>query len=387
MSYVAPYIDAAGLHLNTYTDIETALTDSAKSIFGQDIYLDNDSQDMQWISTVARMIYDAEQMCALAYNNESPQTAIGVSLDNLVQLNGIARNPATYSTVSVALQGNPGMVIAAGVVYDDNGYLWDLPPNTQIGDDGVVTVTAICETAGAITADVGTIQGISTIQYGWNAVYNPAAATPGTPVETDTALQTRQSDSVALPSQTVLDGILAAVGSVDGVTQVAGYENDTPNADSNGIPANSTAIIAVGGDNTAIAEQIAYHKTLGSPTYGTTAVPITSDALAVLTINFSRPAAATISVAMTVIPLAGYTSTVQDTAITDVQNYINALQIATSVYASSLIAAALSASNKAPSFSISALTVSKNGGTPGASASIAWNEIAQAGTVTVTGGY
>lgn len=61
MSYQAPYIDEAGLHIASYNDIRDSLLENMKQIFGQDIYLENDSQDYQMISAFALMLYDIQR--------------------------------------------------------------------------------------------------------------------------------------------------------------------------------------------------------------------------------------------------------------------------------------------------------------------------------------
>ena len=49
MAYYSPYIDNTGIHVPTYEDIRDDLIASMKQIFGQDIYLADDSQDYQQI--------------------------------------------------------------------------------------------------------------------------------------------------------------------------------------------------------------------------------------------------------------------------------------------------------------------------------------------------
>lgn len=89
---------------------------------------------------------------------------------------------------------------------------------------------------------------------GWQTVSNPAAAALGQAVETDAQLRARQKQSVALPSRSVFEGILASVAAIDGVSAISGIDNDTSKTDSNGIPPHSIAIIADGGDTQAIAD-------------------------------------------------------------------------------------------------------------------------------------
>ena len=57
MAYYAPYIDTTGIHVPTYEDIRDDLIASMKQIFGQDIYLADDSQDYQQICIFAKKIF------------------------------------------------------------------------------------------------------------------------------------------------------------------------------------------------------------------------------------------------------------------------------------------------------------------------------------------
>lgn len=452
--YFSPYTDATGIHIPSFSDIQDYFVQSAKSIYGQDIYLEGDSQDMQYISTVSRAISDCLQGIVLASNNQSPQTSIGTSLDTVVKLNGLQRLPATYSTVQITCIGEPGVTIANGVVKDTSGYFWNLPPNCVFPDNGILSVTATCETVGRIVADIGTIQTIATTQYGWYSVSNAAAAIPGVALETDTALRKRQSTSVLLPSQTPLDGTTAAIEAISGVTRRKVYENDTASTDSNGIPAHTIAAVVEGGEDTEIASAIADKKTMGCGTYGTTSITMPSQYSVGSAIKFSRPAESAIDVIITITELnSGYTQAVQDSVISNITAYLNSVNIGTSVQASSLYYPALlaMASQTGPSFDILSLVINKEGtntatvttqtsgsaslvvssasglavgmtvvgtGIPAGTtilainsdtitlsqaattsessgtvtffsttASIAWNEVAKVGTITVIGGY
>lgn len=389
MAYFAPYIDATGLHIPTFQDIQDNLVSQAKSIFGQDIYLDGDSQDMQYIAAISKAIYDTMLCCQLAVNNQSPQTAIGTSLDSLVKLNGLQRLPATYSTVQITCIGTPGTVIPAGVVQDTAGYKWDLPENSVIPDSGVLSCTATCETVGNVVADIGTIQTIVTPQYGWDSVSNAAAAVPGVATETDTKLKKRQSISVQLPSQTPLNGTVAAINAVTGIKRAKVYENKTAETDSNGIPSHSIAAVVEGGSDSDVASAIAKSKTMGCGTYGTTSVALPTQYSVGGSTNFSRPVYDTITVAVTVVILTSeYTQAVQDQIISNIKNFLDTLDIGTSVQASSLYYPALSAmaNLQSPSFRITSITISKDGTNFGETVAVAWNEVAKSGTVTITGG-
>lgn len=389
MSYFSPYIDSTGLHTPTFSDIQNNLIFQAQSIFGTDIYLDNDSQDMQFIGVLSKAIYDAFQLAQLIYNNQSPQNAVGTGLDSVVKINGLERNQATYSTCPVVLKGSSGTSISSGVVQDANGYLWSLPTSITIPSGGILTVTATCQTAGAIQAAAGDISTIATPLYGWNQVYNAVAATAGTDTETDAALQYRQSQSVALPSQTPIEGTLAAIQTVDGVNRKIIYENPWNIVDGNGLEPHTIAAVVEGGDDTEVASQIALKKTIGCGTYGSTSITLSSDSYLTEPINFSRPSYVVIDVVVNVVPLNRYTMSAQMQIQENIESYLNNLDIGQTIYASSLFSPAIEAmpSLSNPEFNVSSIQVAIHGGAYGESILLAWNQCAQAGTITVTGGY
>ena len=91
-TYEAPSIEVQGPVIPSYNDILNHLIVKFKTIYGDDIYLDNDSQDYQFLSSLALLFYDCCQTFLLAYNNQNPDTAIGTALDRLCAINGIKRN-------------------------------------------------------------------------------------------------------------------------------------------------------------------------------------------------------------------------------------------------------------------------------------------------------
>src|ERR1039458_2363494 len=176
MAYAPPSIGPAGLIIPSYNDILAYLLAQFRQIYGQNVYLGNDSADYQNISVYALKMSDTMKAIQLVYGNRGPLTGIGAALDGLVKLNGIARKPATYSTCEVTLTGTPGAIIAGGIVQDQNGIFWDLPAGVTIGGGGSVTVTATCESIGAIQATPGQLSIISTPTAGWTSVTNAGYA-------------------------------------------------------------------------------------------------------------------------------------------------------------------------------------------------------------------
>ena len=362
MAYYAPYIDTAGIHVPTYEDIRDDLIASMKQIFGQDIYLDDDSQDYQQISIFAKKIFDTNSLAVLVYNNRTANTAIGTGLDNLCALVGIKRKPATYSTCQLTINGEPGTVINDGQASDGTN-LWDLPKIVTIPDNGIITVEATSHEKGYIAALPNTINIVATPVYGWLGVTNTYQANPGNDAETDASLRARYAISIQAPADSIFESLLASLKQVAGVTKVRGYENDTGVADSIGLPAHSVTFVVEGGDNTDIATEIYYKKTPGCYTNGSTAVNLTSPTGNITVIRFYRPTYRTVYVKVFVKKLTGY----NDNYATDIKNaivdYINGLDIAETVYRSILWSVAIGqmGSITSPEYSVTDIKTSANG--------------------------
>jgi uncharacterized phage protein gp47/JayE len=272
-------------------------------------------------------------------------------------------------------------------VQDNAGYKWDLPVDSVIPPSGVLSVVATCETTGAVLADIGAISTIVTKQFGWTSVSNVVAATPGTPAETDAQLRTRQGLSVALPSSTPLESILASVLNIAGVTRARAYEKDTGEEDDDGLPAHSIALVVEGVTDEAVAAQIRLKKTPGVQTYGTTTVDIASSDGFITPINFFRPTPVQIDVEITIQTLAGYSASL-GTAITEyITEYLNSLRIGDWVYRSSLWGAALRAlpDISSPAFAITTLELARHEEVTGIDdIEIAFNEVSLGLSANVT---
>ena len=356
MAYFAPYIDASGLHIPTYQDIMDYLEEQVRLIFGNDIYLGDDAQDYQLLSVFAAKLYDVMQLAELNYNNRSPATASGAALDTLVAINGLQRQPATASTATVTLTGTAGAVISGGAVQQvSTGYLWSLPASVTIGDDGAAEALATCQQLGPTIAVPGDLSIIATPTAGWVSVTNAAAADLGRAVETDAELRARQAQSVANPSQTIIESLQGGIASLPGVSLVKVYQNDTNETDENGLPPHSIEAVVEGGEDYDIAYQINLRKDDGVSTNGTESETVVDTMGQSHTINFSRPTQTPIYVSLTIKPLVGYKGSGSIKAA--VAAYINALGIGEDVYAAAIMVAAMQTmtSISAPEFNITTL--------------------------------
>lgn len=364
MAYFSPYIDETGMHIPTYSDIRDDLISSMKEIFGNDIYIDEDSQDYQQISIFAKKIFDTNALALLTYNNRTVNTAIGVGLDNLCALAGIVRKPATYSTVQLVVTGTPSTVINQGKASDpDDEHIWNLPDSVVIPEDGTITVEATCNEAGDITVAPNTITKIVTPVFGWLSVVNNFTGFGGTNQESDAELRGRYALATSAPSETAFESIIASVSAVSGVKRIKAYENDTGTTNSLGHPPHSITLVVEGGDNTDVATEIYFKKTPGCLTNGTTTLPIVSLSGNTTNISFYRPTYKTVYVRVSLKKLSSYNDEYANDIKKAIVDYINNLGIAETVYRSVLwsIATSQMKSIQSPSFSVLDVLTSADG--------------------------
>ena len=358
----APTIDEFGITAPSFADILEYLQTQYRAIYGDDVYLGNDGQDGQFLGIIAAAINDANAAAVAAYNSFSPQTAQGNGLSSRVKMNGITRSLSSQSTVDILIGGAPGTVITNGIVADENDNNWLLPVSVTIPLAGEITVTATAQEQGATIAEADTVNKIKTPVFGWQEANNPADAVAGNPVETDAALRNRQTISVAVPAQTIFEGIIGGVASLNGIDRIKGYENDTDTTDSNGIPSHSIAVIVEGGDAVEIAAEIAERKTPGTGTFGSISTIVIDAVNSPHTIKFSRPIPIDIKVALTIDPLVGYSASILPFIKTAIADFINTLAIGeTLIYSKLYVPANLSNSALGDTYNITVLQIAEVG--------------------------
>jgi len=369
--YAPASVGPAGLQISTYQSILQDNLQAYLNIFGANQYIAPDSAIYQLLSILSLKQSDCNLGLLLAYNQSSPQTAVGAGLDRTVKLNGLARAPFTYSIAVLTLVGvaTPPTVLNNCFAQDSNGNLWAIPSGTTFVT-GTINVTATCTTPGNVTAEPGAINIVATPTLGWTSVINIAPATAGNPVETDSQLRARQSISVARPSLTTLQSTIADVLAVTGVTRInpgtptpggpgTSIENPTGAVDYWGNPPHSISMVVEGGADLDVATAIYIARGIGCFTNGTTSVPVVdANSGYTMNISFFRPTYLPIAVFLTVIPLAGYTSATKTAIQSGIVNYLNSLSIGENVVYSELYGAALTArpNPDQPLFSITALT-------------------------------
>ena len=392
-SGLAPQVTPTGITAGSYSQWLAFLIGRVQAIKGADVYLGNDSQDFQLIADFAQALADCCAGAVQVYNSFSPTTAQGAGLSSNVKINGLKRLVPTSSTAVLTVVGVANTTITNGLAIDVNGKTWALPSTVIIPGAGTIDVLATCTSAGAVNAAPNTIgdgtlgNGIQTPISGWQTVTNAAAAIPGAPVETDAALRNRQSQSTSLPSQTIFEGIVAAIRNTPGVTRARGYENNTAATDGNGTARNTLYFLVEGGAQAAIFNSIILKITPGIGTRGAITQVVTDANGSTRTLAYDLPTDASIAAALTIKMGTGWDPATEALITAAYVDYTNALPIGVNVsYIGAMIACSLLGTDAAGTFTVSsASTLKKNAGSPAAAdVAIAFNEAPVAGAVTFT---
>lgn len=235
-----------------------------------------------------------------AYNAFDPGKATGDALSNLALIHGIARLPASASTVLLDFTGTPDAFVNEGFqVTDVNREItWTTTLDFTFDGGGIANgVPASCDTLGAISAPINTLINLVSNPSGIvTTVTNPAPATIGRDEETDESLRQRMDISNSKPAFGFPTAINANILNVPGVIFSREYTNNTLITDGNLITGKTLAVVVVGGDDTEVARAILQSLTSGQLTQGNTPIDFIDDFNNIRTINFFRPAQLQINV-------------------------------------------------------------------------------------------
>lgn len=256
-----------------------------------------------------KIAHDAEVFGALdetlqqAYNSKDPNKASGIDLDIVAALTGTVRSEGSRSTVTgFILKGVPTTtIVPQGARFRSRttGTIWTLDQQWTIDASGTAVVDITTTTTGPVEADANTITEILDTVGGLTSVNNPTPATPGTDVESDSALRVKRATAVGRPGNNQIDSMLGELYAVDGVRRVKVYENDTNSAsvsidNPHGLPAHSISPIIDGGEDDDVAMAIYIKKNPGV-LLNQSGIPISVDVVSpvypanVKTIRFARP--------------------------------------------------------------------------------------------------
>lgn len=314
------YIGINGLVTQDLEAIKDDLTTKFKSIYGEDINLEQNSPDGQLINILAQEKKDILDLFTQYYNNLDPDRVIGIPQQILYKLNGLIINAYTYSFVYITvtlselttLQGlDDNLDNADGTGYtvrDINGNRWILTTTATL-PSGKHILNFRAADLGAITALPNTISIMETVQKGVVSVTNEANNyITGNSGETSAQFRQRRNQSMAIASQGFDESIQSQILNLPNVTQCKVYDNRTNNEE-NGIPPHTVWIIVEGGTPSEIARTIYANLPPGIPMKGEQSVVITKTNGDLETIYYDLPKAVDLKIKATI---KNFTSTPLD---------------------------------------------------------------------------
>lgn len=263
-------INQNGFKADSFIEILTRLSTQLKDIYGQDINLDQDTQDGQMLGINTTVISDLQDLALYIYNAMDPDFAEGVNLDRLLKLLARTRLPATKSTVDINLTLNHDATIPVTyTVSDANGQNWQIA-SEQTLTAGTHLITFESVEYGMITAEANTITQQVTIMTEIDSLTNPADAVSGRDEESDQELRERRNKILEVNAYSTLGSIVGKILTLDNVVDVCPYENKTSIYDSEkDLNSHSYWIIVKGGELDQITETIVKDKTGGTGLKGT----------------------------------------------------------------------------------------------------------------------
>lgn len=285
--------DENGLVIQNLSEILDERENTCRTFLGDDFTTSGESvvANLQ-ASDADRELALQEGLLFLA-NQLDPDQAEGIWLDFICNLNNIERFKATKTVIPITITGTVGTSKNTGEITiidtTTNEYFTNQNP-FSIGSEGTVNANFIATSWGEITALPSSTFELKTPSIGIASVaYNSSGtATIGRNVETDEELRARRLESITYTATSILSSIRSAVSTVEGVTYLNAYENDTM-SEVDTLPAKSFEIVVEGGDDDIIAQNILSKKPAGIQAYGTTTKQIEDDDGNIFTIGFTRP--------------------------------------------------------------------------------------------------
>ena len=363
--------DSTGLTVKTLTEIREEKEADYKSIYGDDINLDQNSPDGQIINIESQDAVDLREVLTAINAGFDPDQAEGRVLDQRVALNNITRNGGTFTLAPVEITVDKALNLVGlddqsdelnptisnlYTVKDDAGNEFFLLSSVSIVGAGTDTYSFRAADIGDVQVLVNTITTPVTIIAGVTDINNTAAASSqGVDEESDADLKVRRRSSTSISSVGYLDAIEAAIKDLDNVTTGIVLENDTDTTDGDGIPPHSIWAIVEGGDETEIGTVIYAKKSSGSGMKGAVEVEILRPNGTNFTSKFDRPIDADLYIRFSLILPGGIidTDSIKALIVENITWGVGADAVASQItaYVQSLNA----------NYQISAMEVSKNG--------------------------
>lgn len=329
-----------GFQRLTYDEHLSALIESAKLHFGEDIETSEGSVMGKWLRLLSKSFAESHEDTELTYLSAYPSTASGVSLDRCCRDVGITRNPATHAQHTIKIVGTAGTTVSAGFLVASGDVTFYTLEDCVIGDDESVSVVVECTESGSVgNVAVGSIDTIVNPVADVTGITHEELTSAADDTETDYALRLRYAQALASTGSSTADAIKSAILQISGVEAVLIEENDTDTATADGIPPHSfrAYVLAPESAQYQIAQAIFKKKPLGVGTDGDVALTVTDTGGGDHTIKFSYTEEVLVHVKCTIVGSANFSSDtaqlIKDSVVEKLAGYTNGQDVtATSLY-------------------------------------------------------
>ena len=270
-------------------DIKAEIEATLKSSLSENVNLIPQSVLGQIVGIVAERESIEWEVMEQVYFSFYPQSAAGISLDNLVAINGIQRLKAKQSHGYVQLVGVDGTVVTAGSIINtsDTNESFTVDYDTTI--NGVTNTAVTSVKYGEILGLAGTLTNIQTPINGWDSVSNSTDVLLGQTLETDKDLRIRRDRIVGRNSQNTKDSLIAQLLLLNGVVNVAVVDNKTDITDSDNVPPHRFLTIVEGGTDSEIGKVVWDNTPQGINSFGAVTVSVLDASNNLQNVFFSRP--------------------------------------------------------------------------------------------------
>jgi uncharacterized phage protein gp47/JayE len=264
-----------GLQIKRLPEILASIAAGQKVIFPA-LNLDPSTPDGQLNGIFAELIVSSYELALKIYNGLDPRTAEKIMLDRVCAFNGIKRLEEASTIVDVTFTGAESTLIEAGSAVSASSIPDVLFYTVADVTIGIGYTTAMVEVeaskTGPVIVPALAIDTLNTPIAGVTSVSNLLEGITGRKTETDPQLRIRREKSVAILSNSLIDSIYSRIASINGVSDVRVYHNNTTAIDSLGIDPHSVWIIVKGGIDSDIANAIMTTISLGAGTTGSETV-------------------------------------------------------------------------------------------------------------------
>ena len=286
-------LDANGLTIQNADEIRTEIETEFLTAYGDGIDFSANTPDGQLVGTLTEREAIIQELIQAVYFSQYPDSAEGVSLDNVRSITGQQRlgNEKTKVTLTLGTAGGSPVTIPIGSQARNptTGIIFNTLIEVEIPALGTIDVDAESVDFGAFDNVIGSITEVFTPISGWDTVTNNADAVQGRLAETDPEFRLSSSSNLTIAQGGTLRAIENYIrNNVDGVTFVGSRSNRTKFV-VDSLPPHSINMIVEGGLDQDIFDAIYIANSGGIEMYGLVNGFAVDSLGSNIPVGFSRP--------------------------------------------------------------------------------------------------